>query len=302
MRCKYCGGEINLSVGRCVGCGRSVDDTVDIRILHDLDAVVEKYGLDPEADKYNIVEPEPAAENLEQRTEAKPLPKDFRSAVRPGIDLQTYYNLLGDGEAEQPCEPEEEENDSSEAQPAVEQPSQDGELSDEAEPVSLREKIETILDRVDSVTAPVTEKIRGWYNDRMPKMNRAAAGSKWERLAVTGILLVAGVVAVVIISMIIASIPASISGEWRVSDENALNMFTVEFSGGEVTARVYGDDGEAHVYKKGTYDTGRRNGRDLLTIVYEDGSLSHLYYEISGRTGEFVNVDTGTADTYYRVD
>lgn len=303
MQCKYCGGEINLSVGRCIGCGRSVDDTADIRILHDLSALAEKYGLDPDSEKYDHAEQKPEPENIDQRTEAQILPKDFKSAVKPGIELQTYYDLLGEQDSEASPVPETEPEEMPEVhEEESEEISGDDGAQTPADQNSLRGKIENILDRVDSFSAPVTEQVRQWYNAKMPQLNRAKSSSKWERLAVTGLMLLAGMLVVVIVMMIIASIPSSISGEWRVSDENARNMFTVEFSGGEVTARVYGEDGEAHVYKKGTYDTSRKNGRDLLTIVYEDGSLSHLYYEISGRTGEFVNVDTGSSDTYRRVD
>jgi len=110
------------------------------------------------------------------------------------------------------------------------------------------------------------------------------------------------VLVIVIISAIIASIPDSIDGEWRIGEENAQSLFTVEFSDGEVVARVYDENGEEHIYKTGTYDTSRKNGRDLLTIEYDDGGLSHLYYEIDGGTGEFVNVDTGKTDRYERID
>ncbi len=303
MQCKYCGGEVNLSVGRCVGCGRFVDDTADVRILHDLGSLAEKYGLDPDSEKYSVPEERPVEQPqvMEQRTSAETMPRDVKAAFSPGIELQTYYQLLGD---EEPPSADPAEETADEENPAAEN-SDSEETSAEPEKTqgmdAVRQKVEELLDKVDAVTTPVTERVRQWYNAKMPELNRAKSSSKWERLAVVGIIIAAAAVLVVIISMIVSSIPTSVNGEWRVSDEDAINMFTVEFSGGEVTARVYGEDGEAHIYKKGTYDTSRRNGRNLLTIEYEDGSLSHLYYEITGRAGEFVNVDTGSSDTYLRV-
>lgn len=324
MRCKYCGGEINLSVGRCIGCGKSVDDTADIRILHDLGALAEKYGLDTDSDKYDVVIEGEERSLLDQRTSAEPIPLDLKAAAMPGIGLETYYELLGDG-MQYDLEPEETEihitvpesnedhavpempdaedkSDADEADDcdsADEQPS--GEQAEE-EPAGLRQRLEQLLDKVDELTAPVTERVREWYSAKMPQLNRAKSSSKWERLAVTGVIAAALVLVVVIIVSIVSSIPESITGEWRVGDENARSLFTVEFTGGEVIARVYDDSGEAHIYKTGVYDTGRKNGRDLLTIEYDDGGLSHLYYEIHGRTGEFINVDTGGSDRYERID
>jgi len=303
MQCKYCGGEVNLSVGRCVGCGRFVDDTVDVRILHDLGSLAEKYGLDPDSEKYSVPEERPVEQSgvMEQRTSAETLPRDVKDKFKPGIELQTYYQLLGD-EQQTDADAEKEHADEELQMPETDEDAARVAKTDKPWSASaIRRKAEELLDKVDAVTTPVTERVRQWYNAKMPELNRAKSSSKWERLAVVGIIIAAAAVLVVIISMIVSSIPTSVNGEWRVSDEDAINMFTVEFSGGEVTARVYGEDGEAHIYKKGTYDTSRRNGRNLLTIEYEDGSLSHLYYEITGRAGEFVNVDTGSSDTYLRV-
>ena len=327
MRCKYCGGEINLSVGRCIGCGRSVDDTADIRILHDLDALAEKYGLDPGSDKYDTVMERGESTVLDQRTSAGPLPIDLRAAVVPGIELETYYALLGDGmqyqqESEQseiyievPDQedaekadhvPDEQLPDKTDDEPehedASEQTDEETEEADEGLFADLRRRAELLIDKVDELTAPVTERVREWYSAKMPQLHRAKSSSKWERLAVMGIIAAAVVLVIVIISSVVASIPTDISGEWRIGDENARNLFTVEFSDGEVIARVYDDAGEAHIYKTGVYDISRKNGRDLLTIEYDDGGLSHLYYEIKGRTGEFVNVDTGGSDRYERID
>lgn len=302
MRCKFCGGEVNLSVGRCISCGRGTDDTSDIRILRDFGSIAEQYGLDPDLEKYDEpIQYSEEVQPLEQRTSAAALPPDLDEAKKPGIQLNTYYELLGDNSSES-------ESDSSE-ELSSENPNDiaDGDKTDKVSDVTspangLFVRLEQWLDKLDELTSPITERLRQWYNAKMPQMNRAQSSSKWERLILMGILAAAAVVIVAIISAIISSIPASISGEWQVSDDGAKSLFTVEFSHGEVTARVYDESGEAHIYKKGTYDVSRSNGRDLLTIVYEDGNISHLYYEISGRTGEFINVDTGSSDSYQRVD
>ena len=325
MRCKYCGGEINLSVGRCIGCARSVDDTADIRILHDLDALAEKYGLDPGSEKYDtLVEREKTAV-LDQRTSADPLPLDIKAAAVPGIGLDTYYELLGDGmQYQQESEqteiyvevPEDKGADSADCVQAESPQTKTDDMRETGNAgligritdavgaffADLRRRAELLLDKVDEFTAPVTERVRGWYSARMPQLNRAISSSKWERLVVVGVIAAVLVLVVVLISSIAASIPSSIDGEWRIGDENAQNLFTVEFSDGEVVARVYDDNGDAHIYKTGVYDTSRKNGRDLLTIEYDDGGLSHLYYEIRGRNGEFINVDTGSSDRYVRID
>ncbi len=310
MRCKYCGGEINLSVDRCIGCGRQVDETVDLRLLHDLDALVEKYGLDPDSQRYDVVMEmdEPAV--LEQRTSAEPAPMDLRDAVVPGIRLETYYELLGDGmqyeveslQAQSSDDASEDSPADGDDVPAEEAAAAEDSVVAESEgPLSLRQRAEQLLDKVDEFTAPYTERVREWYNTKMPQLNRAQSSSKWERLAVVGIVAAVLVILVSVISSIISSIPENISGEWRIGEENAQSMVTVEFSGGEVIARVYDDSGEPHIYKTGVYDTSRKNGRDLLTIEYDDGGLSHLYYEINGKSGEFINVDTGTSDSYERI-
>jgi|GEM_PF-1602678 len=313
MRCKHCGGEINLSVGRCISCSRSVDDTADIRILHDLGSLAEKYGLDPNAEKYDAVEKSESNQKIDQRTEAVKVRSDPKKAFKPGIELHTYYELLGEDlqpeekpeqsvrsyDAEEPADPVAEEQ-------AADDTFDDAEEKAEEQPPgekpTFRERLVKLADRIDSLTEPLTERIRLWVDAKLPQRNRAVSSSKLERLAVVGVLAAALVLVIVLVTVIVASIPENVKGEWRVSDEKDKSTMTVEFSGGEVTARVYGEDGDAYVYKKGTYKTERRNGRDLLTIEYEDGGVSHLYYEIDGKTGHFVNVDTGAGDYYTLLD
>ncbi len=315
MRCKYCGGEINLSVGRCITCGRGVDATSDIRILHDLGDIAQSYGLDPNEDKYDIdIRNLPETPDSDQRTSARLLPPDLRQAKTPNIQLSTYYELLGDDQTEQPPADEylvenagqPEDEDTAEEEPVQdsapeEEPSEAPESEEEPETAGLRGRAEALLTRVDELTAPLTEKVRQWYSAKMPKMNRAQSSSRYERLAVIGIAAAAVIAVIVLISSIASAIPASITGEWQVSGDDEQQLFTVEFSGGEVVARVYDENGEPHIYKRGTYTTSRSSGHDLLTILYEDGKQSNLYYEIKGKTGEFTNVGTGDSDTYKRI-
>jgi len=310
MRCKHCGGEINLSVGRCVSCGRGVDATSDIRILRDLGAIAEQYGLDPSQSKYDLP-PDQSSESqtLEQRTSAQLVSTDLSDLKKPGIQLSTYYELLGDEYPDKELSAQDEavehEELPTEQEPTYEDGGEQADGEDEEDTLPdgrLPGKIQEYLDKLDTLTAPITEKLHQWYSAKMPQLNRAISNSKWERLALMGILAGIVVVVIAIISAIIASIPASISGEWRISEEGSSSILTVEFDDGVVTAQVYDESGDAHIYKRGTYETSRSNGRDLLTIVYEDGSLSHLYYDISGITGEFVNVDTGASDRYIRID
>ncbi len=310
MRCKYCGGEVNLSVGRCISCARPVDDTSDIRILHDLGALAEKYGLDPNAEKYTSAQETPQGEAISQATEAFVVPRDIKAAAKPKIELQTYYELLGDDAEQRVASGTQPDTDAAAAESdADDEPSQSSNSEEiaaddvsDSKKLPLRQRVMEMLDRADKLTEPVTERIRLWVESKMPRMNRAQSSSKWERLAVGGAIIAAVVLLIVIISSIVASIPENIKGEWIVSDEDAKSVFTVVFSGGNVTARVYDDNGDPYIYKKGTYKIQRQNGRDLLTIEYEDGSLAHLYYELYGKTGHFTNVDTGASDKYTLMD
>ena len=336
MRCKYCGGEINLSVGRCITCGRGVDATSDIRILHDLGSIAEQYGLDPDLEKYSVPLYSESSEDEpqeEQRTYAVPLLPDLKQARKPGIELSTYYELLGydpDGNeispspaedstdngisAELPAQSDEQETtDSEEAAISGYQhdeardeyviTGEEAETSEEEHPSWLRSKAELLLDRIDHLTSPVTERIRLWYSAQMPKMNRALnSDTKHERLMVICVLAAAVVLVVGLTSAIIAAIPDSVIGEWKVSEEDSRSVVTVEFTRSEVIARIYDENGDAHIYRRGKYKTSHSNGRDLMTIEYEDGTLSNLYFELSGKTGVFVNVGTGTSATYELMD
>ena len=48
MQCSFCGGEVNLSVGRCTKCGRMIDETSGIRLTRDIHELAERYGIKDE--------------------------------------------------------------------------------------------------------------------------------------------------------------------------------------------------------------------------------------------------------------
>lgn len=306
MLCKWCGGEVNLSVGRCIRCGRAIDETADIRIVHDIETLAKNYNINIDAD---------APENADDRydtvakvTGVSPV-IDVKTAKKPKIELSTYLELLGEKKAEDDAEDMEQTDDrEDEATPEDETPQErDGFVSVLLGKTDvLAEKTKSFLGRsakkLDGVTSPFIEKIRKWYHTKVPELNRAQSSPVWERLAIIGVLLGAVALVVTVVVLIISAIPESVKGEWRISPDGAQSMFTVDFQpNGEVVAYAY-TDGTAHVYMRGEYSTDRSNGHDLLTIIYEDGSESHLYYELHGETGVFTNVDSNRSDTYVRMD
>lgn len=307
MRCKYCGGEINLSVGKCVRCGRSVDETSNIRIVHDLEALADSYGI-----KTDALPEQPAAaresdaawHELAREKNAGAVPQnlpDVKAAKKPTIGLSTYMELLGEQENEQPVEPpvsEQTEAAKDEQPQEPEQPVAPGDtLLGKARRLASK-----AAHRLDGLTKPYTERVRGWYHTKVPELSRAESRPMWERLAVVGGALVVLVIIIMIIASVVSAIPNSVVGEWRVSEPGAEQLFTVSFErGGAMKAFVYEGD-TAHLYKSGEYDTSRKNGRNMLTITLDDGSISHLYYEVNGESGTFTNVDTGREKTYLRLD
>lgn len=115
----------------------------------------------------------------------------------------------------------------------------------------------------------------------------------WGIVFFAAILLLAGL-AVVNIMM-----SSDINGQWIVSTDSGGNPnIIMEFKrGGRAVISVKSDDGW-HVHKQGRYSTTRKNGHDMLTIVYEDGDVKRLYYIIEGKSGTFINVDTNVQVEY----
>lgn len=99
--------------------------------------------------------------------------------------------------------------------------------------------------------------------------------------------------------LIISSLTDAVTGKWIVSyDTSNKPNIIMEFSAGNrASISVKADDGW-HVHKKGKYKTQRKNGHDLLTITYDDGSVSRLYYVIKGKQGTFTNVETNAESVY----
>ena len=101
---------------------------------------------------------------------------------------------------------------------------------------------------------------------------------------------------IIIVNMMMSS---DVNGKWIVStDSGGQPNIIMEFKpGGSASISVKSDDGW-HVHKKGRYSTTRKNGHDMLTIIYEDGDVKRLYYKVDGKSGTFINVDTNVQVVY----
>lgn len=115
----------------------------------------------------------------------------------------------------------------------------------------------------------------------------------WGVVFFVVVLLLCGLI---VVNMMMSS---DINGQWIVStDSDGSPNIIMEFKpGGRATISVKSDDGW-HVHKQGKYTTNRKNGHDMLTIMYEDGDIKRLYYIIDGKTGTFINVDTNVQVVY----
>lgn len=115
----------------------------------------------------------------------------------------------------------------------------------------------------------------------------------WVAFFVMVIILICGLA---VMRMMMSS---DINGEWIVSTDSSGNPnIVMEFKpGGRAAISVKSDDGW-HVHKQGKYSTNRKNGHDMLTIVYDDGDVKRLYYIIEGNSGTFINVDTNVQVVY----
>ena len=141
------------------------------------------------------------------------------------------------------------------------------------------------------------------YYGKLGVMKRKRAGSTDERYAVRktawGIL---GILALLTVTVLIAAnimMSSDLNGKWVVSyDSSGDPNIIMEFKpGGRAAISVKSEDGW-HVHKQGRYSTERRNGHDMLTIIYDDGDVKRLYYKIDGRSGTFINVDTNVQVVY----
>ncbi len=116
----------------------------------------------------------------------------------------------------------------------------------------------------------------------------------WCAVGLLVILVVCGVIAFNIL------MSSDINGKWIISADSAGNPnIIMEFKpGGKAVISVKSEDGW-HVHKQGRYTTNRKNGHDMLTILYEDGDVKRLYYIIDGKKGTFINVDTNVQVVYH---
>ena len=147
---------------------------------------------------------------------------------------------------------------------------------------------------------PLLEK---FYHMRFGHLKRRIAESDEEKSrARRKIWSVCGMLLVILLCMgiFVASLfTDEITGQWVISyDINDKPNIMMEFTPtGSAIISVKSEDGW-HVHKQGKYKTQRKNGHDMLTITYEDGTVSRLYYNIKGRSGTFTNVETNTEVVY----
>lgn len=165
-------------------------------------------------------------------------------------------------------------------------------------------KVSRFYHRLDQKTAPLLNPVLDrFYHMRFGHLKRRIAESDEEKSrARQKIWSVCGVIVVILLcaGIFVASLfTDEITGQWVVSyDINDKPNIVMEFTpGGNAIVSVKSEDGW-HVHKQGKYKTQRKNGHDMLTITYEDGTVSRLYYEIEGRSGTFINVETNTEVVY----
>lgn len=163
-----------------------------------------------------------------------------------------------------------------------------------------------IYDGFDRRTAPFLDKLlEKFYYVKFKDMRRRRADDAAEKRrlrrrvwSVCGVLLA---VAVCGFFFFMSLLSEPINGKWIVSyDVGGAPNIIMEFKpGGGASISVKSEDGW-HIHRQGRYQTQRKNGHDMLTITYEDGSVARLYYEIDGKTGTFINVDTNMETQYTR--
>lgn len=163
-----------------------------------------------------------------------------------------------------------------------------------------------IYNGFDRRTAPFLDKLlEKFYYVKFKDMRRRKADDAAEKRrlrrhvwSVCGVLLAVAVCAFLFIGSLFSE---PINGKWIVSyDVSGAPNILMEFKpGGGASISVKSEDGW-HIHRQGRYRTQRKNGHDMLTITYEDGSVARLYYEIDGKTGTFINVDTNMETQYTR--
>ena len=165
-------------------------------------------------------------------------------------------------------------------------------------------RIKRLYDRLDGKTAPFLNKLLDkFYYKKAGKLKlKRSEGDAERRRARRVIWSVCGVAVMLLMCAVIFAASLftdGITGEWIVSyDMSGKPSVIMEFTpGGSAVVSVKSEDGW-HVHKQGKYNTRRKNGHDMLTITYEDGTVSRLYYVINGRSGTFINVETNAEVVY----
>ena len=169
---------------------------------------------------------------------------------------------------------------------------------------TIESRLKRFYKKFDRKTAPLLNPfLERFYHMRYGHLKRKTAESDEEkRRARKKIWSVCGGILVILlcVGIFVASLfTDEITGQWVVSyDINDKPNIIMEFTPtGSAVISVKSEDGW-HVHKQGKYKTQRRNGHDMLTITYEDGTVSRLYYDIKGRSGTFTNVETNTEVVY----
>lgn len=282
MRCPKCGGEVNLTVCRCIVCGSYVDETDELRIARSVSELTESYDfLDEE--KYEDKEPAPALfsgygiKRGSQNNEPQAT-YTLAQAKKPNIELDEYMELIGDNEQPKKEEPQEELP-------------QSGVLG----------AVGKVYDKIEKTVSPQLEKVVDAYHEHVPQLKRAKTSSRKEKLTAL-IVIVASLILIMIIGVYVSTlIPPNIKGEWLIEETGSGDMLTVEFTGGgDVIARIY-SNGEEHIYREGEYKTRKKNGYNMLIIDYDDGEESRLYYTVTDDGCSFTNVDSNESADYIKL-
>lgn len=165
-------------------------------------------------------------------------------------------------------------------------------------------KLKRIYDKFDSKTAPLLNNLLDkFYYIKFKGLKRKQEDKPEEKRRIRKIIwsccAVIIVIAMCTVIFVTSLFTDGVTGQWVVSydvggNPNIIMEFTAS---GKALVSVKSDNGW-HVHKQGTYKTQRKNGHDMLTITYEDGTTSRLYYVIDGKEGTFTNVETNVEVVY----
>lgn len=168
----------------------------------------------------------------------------------------------------------------------------------------IHNKIGSFYRRFDAKTARFLNVILDKYyyikfKGLKRKINDNDAEKSRIRKGIWGVCSVLVVSAFCLVIFIASRFTDGVTGKWVVSYDSSgnPNIITEFTATGKTIVSVRSDDGW-HVHKKGTYKTRRKNGHDMLEIVYEDGTVTRLYYTIDGDEGTFRNVETNVESLY----